>query len=794
MEKRRILAFAILVSLVLVPGHSAAQVTANENTTVQIFYGLDSDRRTRLKLWDTFTDALGPETLTNDTRLSGTSHTHVVSCSAPNRNQTVIVSASDASSPPQMFVQVYNTSTGLIGNNASLNAYPTNSHRAKPISCAAEELSGRVVVVSSRAGDTIPDNVTVWNGTGYYMGNVSADSDTTAQTKQHWLVSRPGSNEVAWYGETVQHQSFVAVWNASANSFYDVVNLTGINEGDPRNVSFTVHNRTTACNFESLSGRLICFYANYSESNGTLNVFIRNATEQAVNPQAKEFLKFDVTPANISSRIVYVNSFSSPVGNEIIVMVGGFRPGATVLNISVMVWNGTSLGNFITMNNNGLTGFGDVLYEVTAGAYRYFTDNSTDAEAVFCLSSTAGDGVVRCGKWNGTAYTLSGVNTVDIDNTTIDTGILQIAASINGFSPNGNYWAVMGITTAFPSTFYTETFNGTAWGNLKEIPDSTLENNAKMPMTVVWNRYDNTTPVFRSVGTNETDSAINTSSSISINLTVRDNFQLDDVWIETNETGSFVNYTDGVRIVTNLNNSAVWNAVNIVWQNTSIGTNRTIGYRVCANDTMNNRACSSIHFFSVVTQPGCIAGQPTPIVLCSNSCVTLNLAFRIGSDKANNIIHSYSSDCAASTAVSSGFYSLENKFISAHRDSDVLGVAFAGSDFYHTYFDTSYSSDSYLLQLKQAAAGNKFIITLTNGTSSTLENAIMRERDKIPSRTLGSVTREARSSFPLFIRAEYDAIDINNRIHWDGAVRIAIRNNGFVNGLANITLSLLGGG
>lgn len=193
------------------------------------------------------------------------------------------------------------------------------------------------------------------------------------------------------------------------------------------------------------------------------------------------------------------------------------------------------------------------------------------------------------------------------------------------------------------------------------------------------------------------------------------------------------------------------------------------------------------------SESGCTSGQATPTILCSGSCVTLNLAFTIGSDK-NNTIHTDSSDCNALNASSSGFSSLENKFISGHSSNAVLGIVFAGTNFYHAYFDTAYSSSAYLIQMKQSAEGNKFLVTFTKGTSTTLDGVVSQNRNKIPSLTFGDVVRAARASFPVYIRLEYDDIDLHNRVRWDGPVRISIKNQGIVSGLANITLSLLSGG
>lgn len=173
--------------------------------------------------------------------------------------------------------------------------------------------------------------------------------------------------------------------------------------------------------------------------------------------------------------------------------------------------------------------------------------------------------------------------------------------------------------------------------------------------------------------------------------------------------------------------------------------------------------------------------------------VTLNYAFRIGADK-DNIIHVNDTDFNATQANLSGFQLLDKKFITAERGSTVFGMVFAGKAFLNASLNTTYSASEYLLQMKQGGEKNKFLVAFTNGTWRNVDSTINLERDKIPSKTFGDVVIRARENFPFFMRAEYESIDISNRVRWDGPVKIAIRHEGLVNGLANITFRLLSGG
>ncbi len=170
--------------------------------------------------------------------------------------------------------------------------------------------------------------------------------------------------------------------------------------------------------------------------------------------------------------------------------------------------------------------------------------------------------------------------------------------------------------------------------------------------------------------------------------------------------------------------------------------------------------------------------------------VTLNYAFHIGADK-DNIIHVNDTDFNATQANLSAFTALDRKFITSERTGVVFGLVFAGKTFLNASLNTTYTAADYILQMKQSAERDRFLVTFTNGTWRNIDNAAAQSA--MPSKTFGDIIKIARA-VPLFIRAEYDTIDINNRLRWDGSAKIAIRNQGIVNGLTNVTLTFLNGG
>lgn len=568
------------------------------------FYYAVGIGNSQFRIWNISSNSVSIEQTTNDTALGNV--ITLQACDIPNQNKTIIISAD---SLEDAMVQIHNgTPQGNFGNNITVT---TNLNiagaRAKPIACAVEELSKKAIAVYADAVPTTLDNVTIWNGTTHEKKNIAADPDRDTQTKQHWLTARKGSNEIAWWGDTVFNQTFVALWNSSSNEFYDMINLTARNEGAVDRIEGFTKNKTSSCSFETVSGQLVCFYGNYSRIDGSLYVFIRNATEQAVNPQAKETLIFNITTANIS-KIVFVNSIANPTSDEILVLVGG-NHNATAANLSIFIWNGTNLTNFLQIENNTIATQGgsstqDATYMHGDAVYHYFSDNRTDTEALFCWINEPDNAIPNCRVWNGTTYS-DERNAIDASNGATDIVGVILTTSINNNVGLSGYWAFLA-TIDEGNDLNIQNFNGSAWGNLNELEIGLA---FRLSITNVWTRYDNTTPVFRSVGTNETDNAINASSTINLNATIRDNFQLDCWWIETNETGVFTNYTDGTRInCTQPVKSSYWQYGNITWQNNSITVaTGGVAYNFCANDTNSNRICSDRRTFLIAAAGGAVS-------------------------------------------------------------------------------------------------------------------------------------------------------------------------------------------
>ena len=139
--------------------------------------------------------------------------------------------------------------------------------------------------------------------------------------------------------------------------------------------------------------------------------------------------------------------------------------------------------------------------------------------------------------------------------------------------------------------------------------------------------------------------------------------------------------------------------------------------------------------------------------------VKVNMAFTIGDDK-NNIVHVNGTDYNGTDNNATTFTTLGKKFISAERDNKVFAMVFAGDEFLNIFLNTSYSSSTYLIQMSQEHKNNRLLLAFTNGTRNSIDNkAESVESAKILSKTFGSLAFSIPSSFPLFIRFEYDRIN-----------------------------------
>ena len=61
---------------------------------------------------------------------------------------------------------------------------------------------------------------------------------------------------------------------------------------------------------------------------------------------------------------------------------------------------------------------------------------------------------------------------------------------------------------------------------------------------------------------------------------------------------------------------------------------------------------------------------------------------------------------------------------------------------------------------------------------------------KILGKTFGTYSEPSVSQFPLFIRLQYEDIDILNRVRFVGNTKLIIRNEGKADGLTKIALEV----
>jgi len=170
--------------------------------------------------------------------------------------------------------------------------------------------------------------------------------------------------------------------------------------------------------------------------------------------------------------------------------------------------------------------------------------------------------------------------------------------------------------------------------------------------------------------------------------------------------------------------------------------------------------------------------------------VTINMAFTIGDDK-NNIIHVNGTDYNGTDNNATMFAMVDKKFISSERSNKVFAMVFAGGEFLNILLNASYSPSAYLLQMSQEHKGNRFLLAFTNGTWRNIDSkAEGAEAAKILSKAFGTLAFSTPSSFPLFIRLEYDSIDLYSRIRFVSATKLLIKNVGSIN-RPNITMSVL---
>ena len=171
--------------------------------------------------------------------------------------------------------------------------------------------------------------------------------------------------------------------------------------------------------------------------------------------------------------------------------------------------------------------------------------------------------------------------------------------------------------------------------------------------------------------------------------------------------------------------------------------------------------------------------------------VTMNLAFKIGSDKSDTIYVNGTS-FFGSQSVEKNYSVMDKKYISSERDGKVLAMIFSGDEFMDTILSTSYSSNAYLIGMKQNSYRNRFVIGFTNGTYNNIDGKAKDvETVGFLAKNFGNFVFASPEKFPLYIRLEYANADIIGRTIFEGPTKLFIKNNGKIGDIFNISVSVL---
>ncbi len=162
------------------------------------------------------------------------------------------------------------------------------------------------------------------------------------------------------------------------------------------------------------------------------------------------------------------------------------------------------------------------------------------------------------------------------------------------------------------------------------------------------------------------------------------------------------------------------------------------------------------------------------------------------------IIYAYAIDTSRTVALNLAFniadendsVSRGNDYISSERNNFVVAIVSSSKTF--AVSNHSYSATQYMLRMNQTLEDNRFLITLTNGTNQTIREKLdALGNRKILGTTFGTYTEPAISQFPLFIRLQYEDINILTRIRSAGNTRLIMRNEGKEDGLTKIALEVV---
>ncbi|MBI5061179.1 MAG: hypothetical protein HZB67_02595 [Candidatus Aenigmarchaeota archaeon] len=154
--------------------------------------------------------------------------------------------------------------------------------------------------------------------------------------------------------------------------------------------------------------------------------------------------------------------------------------------------------------------------------------------------------------------------------------------------------------------------------------------------------------------------------------------------------------------------------------------------------------------------------------------VKMNLAFHIGDSKSNDEIN------------------YGNKYAIVN-DSVAAGLLFSGAEVFNTSVNTGYSSSDNMLQLKQSLDGNKFYIVCAKSNFSGVYSKVSQiDKDRLLAKTFSGYEQTKPRVFPVFIRLEYENVDILNKTDIKRGTLLVKNEGKDERGLWRISLAVVG--
>jgi len=153
--------------------------------------------------------------------------------------------------------------------------------------------------------------------------------------------------------------------------------------------------------------------------------------------------------------------------------------------------------------------------------------------------------------------------------------------------------------------------------------------------------------------------------------------------------------------------------------------------------------------------------------------VKMNFRFNInGTDEIRVNDTTYFNNGSANYA----FGNTEKKYMASNSSSSAAALVFAGSKMLG--MSLIISTGNYTFQMKQEELENRFLVAFTKGSWKDIDDDIFSVRN-ILSKTFGNFAVIAPESFPIFLRLEYEDINIlNSFVLGRGSHTVLIKNYG----------------